>query len=160
MKKNNKKGFIFAETIIISVVVLGALIFIYTQFMNVNKSYQASFRYNTVDKLYATKNLVEYIKTDGFDNIKATLTSEYLDITNCSTNYFVETLYCQALVKNVNAKTIIFTKEDVTNLKKQSDLPFSEEMKAYIKTIQSKKEDRYRLIVEFEDNTFATLKFD
>lgn len=160
MKKNNKKGFIFAETIIISVVVLGALIFIYTQFMNVNKSYQTSFRYNNVDKLYATKNLIEYVKTDGFDTLQPSLTGEYIDITNCSNNYFIETLYCQALVKNLSAKTILFTKEDVTELKKQTNLPFSEEMKAYIKTIQSKKENKYRLIVEFEDNTFATLKFD
>lgn len=160
MKKNNKKGFIFAETIIISVVVLGALIFIYTQFMSINKSYQNSFRYNTVDKLYATKNIVEYVKTDGLDTLTSSLTGEYIDITSCSSDYFLENKYCEDLYHNLGIKTVLFAKEDVTELKKQQNLPFTEEMKSYLKTIPSKKENRYRIIAEFKDNTFATLKFD
>jgi len=160
MKKNNKKGFIFAETIVISVVVVGALIFIYTQFMTVNKSYQNSFRYNTVDKLYATKNIIEYIKTDGLENLSSSLKGEYIDITSCSVDYFMEVNYCEDLFKNLGIKTVLFVKEDVSGLKQQKNLPFTEEMKAYIKTIQVKKENRYRIIAEFEDNTFASLKFD
>lgn len=159
MKKNNKKGFMLAETIVISVVVLGALIFIYTQFMTVNKSYQNSFHYNTVDKLYATKNIVEYIKTDGLYLLMSSLTDEYIDITDCSSAYFVEGNYCENLLHNLHAKTVLFTKEDITDLKKVSNLPFSEGLKRYIKTMSFDKEDRYRIIVEFEDNTYASLKF-
>lgn len=160
MKKNNKKGFIFTETIIISVVVLGALIFIYTQFMNINKSYQKSFRYNNVDKLYAVKNIIDYINTDGLDNLISSFTGEYIDITTCPSQYFIETTYCQDLYKNLGIKTVLFVKEDITTLKNQNNLPFTEEMKSYLKTISVKKENRYRIIAEFEDNTFATLKFD
>lgn len=51
---NNKKGFILAETIAVSTVVLAALIIIYSQFVSINNSYYRSFIYNTVDNLYPT----------------------------------------------------------------------------------------------------------
>ena len=46
MKKNNKKGFILAETIAVSTVVVTSLVIIYTQFISVSDSYNRSFRYN------------------------------------------------------------------------------------------------------------------
>lgn len=159
MKKNNNKGFIFAEAIIISTVVLGALILIYTQFMSINKSYQNSFKYNNVDKLYATKNIVDYLKTDGFTELTKNLV-DYIDISACSNTYFVEKKYCQSLLDNLNVKTVIFTREDITSLKQRSDLPFEEEMKAFIKYIKPDQQERYRIIVQFKDNTFASLKID
>lgn len=157
MKKINKKGFMMAETIVISVVVLGALILIYTQFMSINKSYQNAFMYNNVDKLYATKNVVDYLRTDGFTALTKNLKGKYLDISDCSTTYFEEPQYCKALFDNLNIKTVIFTHEDISILKNQANLPFTEEMKAFIKSIPLKNEKRFRLLVEFNDHTFATL---
>ena len=50
MKKVNKRGFLLAETIGISVVVITALVIIYTQFINVNNSYYRTYNYNNVNK--------------------------------------------------------------------------------------------------------------
>jgi len=69
MKKNNIKGFVLAEVIIVSVVVITALTVMYMQFISVNNSYYRSFKYNTVDDLYATNNIRSFIEDDNLDNL-------------------------------------------------------------------------------------------
>ena len=50
--KKNEKGFVLLETLIVTTFVVSTLIFLYTQFSNIKTSYDASFRYNTVEGLY------------------------------------------------------------------------------------------------------------
>lgn len=161
MKKSNKKGFILAEVIVISIVVISALIVIYTQFINVNNGYYRSFRYNTVDDLYAVNNIRSFIENDNYEGIIDILYGKnYLDLSDCSYNYFTEYNYCKKLLDTLNVKTLIFTYEDVSNLKNElkQENTLSEGMRAFIKTISSTKNNKYRIIVEFEDDRYATLK--
>ena len=165
MKKNNKKGFILAETIAVSTIVLAALVIIYTQFISINNSYYRSFKYNTVDDLYAVNNLKNYVEADGVENLIQYIDNSeytYADITACSTDYFVEYMYCETLLKSLNIKTAIFTKEDVQPLQNylKGNNIFSENMYSFIKSIHSDNSNSYRLIVEFKDDTFATLKIE
>lgn len=159
MKKNNTKGFVLAEVIIISVVVISALTAIYMQFISVNNSYYRSFRYNTVDDLYALNNIRDFIENDNFDNIIYSLKgNNYIDLTNCS-EIFIEYNYCKVLLNTLNVKKIIFTYESVSNLKNDlNNTDFSEGLKSFIKTINANKNDKYRLIAEFENDRYATLK--
>jgi len=157
----NGKGFILAETITVSAVVLGVLIIIYTQFVNVSKNYGSSFTYNNVDKLYSVDNIKQYITSDGIENLKTALqTSNYVDITNCSSDYFIELSYCDMLFNNLNVKTVLFTKENTTALKSDNLSKLSPKLVSFINYIVSDNEERYRLIVEFNDGNFATLKVD
>lgn len=160
MKKNNIKGFILAEVIVISVVVITALTIIYMQFISVNNSYYRSFRYNTVDDLYAVNNIRSFIEKDNLDNIINLLEGKnYVDLSSCSYEYFLEYNYCKNLLKTLNVKTLLFTYEDVTDLKSElNNISISEGMKSFIKTISSSKNNKYRIIVEFEDDRYATLK--
>lgn len=165
MKKSDNKGFILAETIAVSTIVLGALVIIYTQFISINNSYYRSFKYNTVDDLYAVNNLKTYIEADGIENLIQYITNSeytYADITSCSTDYFIEYMYCETLLETLNIKTAIFTKENVQWLQdylKNNNI-FSENMYSFIKSIHSDQSNSYRLIVEFKDDTFGTLKID
>ena len=162
MKKNNKKGFVLAETIAVSTVVLTSLVIIYTQFISISNSYSRSFRYNNVNNLYLVNNVKAYIATDGLEKLINSLNENnysYIDITSCDSQYFTEYIYCESLLKQSNIKTILFTKEDITDLKNNiTTTNFSEKMKEFIKYINNSKESNYRLIVEFNDDTYATLK--
>lgn len=158
--KKNKKGFMLAETIAVSVTVLGALILIYTQFMNIARSYNTAFSYNTVDKLYAVKNIVDYLEKDGYSALSTNLTDNYIDITTCPATYFTEKVYCQSLFRELGVKTVIFTYEDTEKLRNElnNNNPFSEKFHSFITKFVPDNDNRYRIMVEFNDDTFATLK--
>ena len=161
MKKSNKKGFVLAETIAVSTVVLASLVIIYTQFVSVNNSYNQSFHYNNVNNLYLIDNIRNFIAQDNSLNklVNALDNNTYLDLTNCSNEYFLEYIYCETLFNYANVKTVLFTKEDMTDLKAEiSDTSYSETLKQFIKRTNNSLEDNYRLIVEFNDDTYATIK--
>ena len=158
--KKKQAGFILAETLIISGLVLGTLIFFYVQFTNINKKYDESFRYNTVSGLYGANNMKNYLLSSGYNNLVQNLTDDYIDITSCPFNYLTENEQCNNLINALNIKQIIFTKEDITNLKKNlKSLTFDEEMKKFINVLKIDYLDNaYRIIIEYQDNTFANLK--
>ncbi len=158
MEKSNNKGFILAETIAVSVVIMTSLVIVYTQFMTISKSYSRTFTYNSVNNLYLINNIKEFIKYDNLDTLIETLNgNNYVDITSCSTDYFDEYLYCRNLIENSNIKQIIFTKENLEELENNLDSSLSEKMKQFIKSINYSETNSYRLIVEFNDETYATL---
>lgn len=164
MKKNNKKGFILAETIAISVIVLGALIYIYTQFISINNSYYTSFKYNTVDNLYKVENMTNFIEIEGSTSLVEELqnsSDSYVDITDAS-SYFVEFEFWTTLLQVSHVKQVIFTYEDTSSLNNSlQNIPtFSEKMKTFIQRTSSKENTKYRILVEFENDEFATLKVD
>jgi len=156
MKKMNNKGFMLAETLVVATFLVTTLLFIYVQFNNVTNSYDTSFRYNTVNGLYATKNIVDFVKSDGLDNLKTSINANgyYIDITNCSTAYFEEADYCQILFDTLKVKTVLFTKENLTELKNNT-LGLTQTMIDFINYIDYDTVNDYRIIVEFEDNTLS-----
>lgn len=162
MKKKYNKGFIFAETIVVSSVVIAALIIIYVQFISIINNYNLSFKYNSVNDMYLVDNINNYILTDGYPELKTSLESDnYVNITDCSYDYFTEYLYCKGLMQNIGVKTAIFTREDTTNLVNTLDGSYSTGLKKFISKLNTDNEaNRYRVIVEFENGTFASVKID
>lgn len=160
MKKMNNKGFMLIETLIVSTFLVTTLLFIYVQFNNITRTYDTSFKYNTVNGLYNTKNIIHYIKNDGFENLKSAITSEgvyYINIRDCSNTYFNETEYCSVLMNASNIKTILFTEENLSNLKNNTT-NLEQTMIDFINFINYEETTGYRIIIEFNDNTFASLK--
>lgn len=163
MKKNNR-GFVLAETLVVATFVLTTLMVIYVQFINISGSYQNTFQYNTVNGLYATNNIRDYIRANEQATLKSAFTDStvsYLDLTDCSTTYLTENSYCQALFQVVNVKQVIFARSDLASLKEKltEDTHFSEKMKQFIKATPSSKVSEYLILVEFTDSTFATLEY-
>ena len=60
----NKKGFMLLETLIVSTILVGVLIFLYIQLINMKGSYEVSFKENTISGLYIAKEIAEYIYTN------------------------------------------------------------------------------------------------
>lgn len=162
MTKNNK-GFAITEVLIISTVLIGVLIFMYAQFKNINRNYQYSFKYDTVQGMFLANNIVNYINEEDYDNLQQQLNESglsYIDITDCNVNYFTSPTLCKVLFEKSNVKQIIFTKEDLKELKRSMfDLP--EDTKQYINNITPiNSSNDHRIIVKYKDETYATMRFN
>ena len=160
MKKMNNRGFMLSETLIVATFLVTTLLFLYIQFNKVTKTHDTSFKYNTVNGLYSTNNIIDYIKTDGLENLKIELLKEgieFVDITSCHTDYFKEKDYCSVLIESLNIKTVIFTNENLTTLK-SINTGLKQTIIDFIDYIKFEETDGYRVIVEFNDDTFASLK--
>lgn len=162
MIKNNK-GFALTEILILSAVVIGALTFMYIQFKNINRSYQYSFKYDTVEGMFLANNIVNYINNDNYDILVEKLNTNqegYLDITSCDLELFQTPLFCEQLIQKSEIKQIIFTNENTSKLKanmQKLDNDFQEYIKK-IKTINT--ENDYRIIIKYNDGTFTTMRFN
>ncbi len=163
MKKIDKKGFMLTELLVTSTLVCTVLIFLYTQFFSVKKSYENSFKYNTVNGLYALSNIRSFLVDSDIYILKQNLNlNSYVDLMDLENNKVVlkDDVYFQTLITKLNVKNLIFTKENLTDLINDlNNIPDRlENMKKFIRYIDyDKKGNLYRIIVEYNNNTFATL---
>lgn len=170
MKKRNK-GFMLIETLVVSTFIITVLIYLYIQFVNLKKSYDISFRYDTIPGLYSAKEIDKFINNnygyaDFLDEIDSN-DNKYIKLINknkCDFLYFFGNInYCEKLVSNLNIKTVLLASTDISKLKEKlkTDNPYSNELYLYVKNMNlSNVENSYILIVEYNDNTFAYVKID
>ena len=157
MKKINNSGFMLAETLIVTVFVSGILIYLYIQFSNLNKSYEDSYIYNTVETLYALDDIKIYIEREDqiLEYINTNIEDlKYIDITDCS--LFTEVDYCKKLFEVENIKSIFITTNQVPD---ESIIQYNEEFTTFIKKINKEGNQSYRIVAEFNNYTYATLRF-
>lgn len=157
MKKNNQ-GFMLIEALIMSVVIIGVLIFMYVQFQNISRSYDKSFHYNTVSGLYIANEVKEYLRINGkLDSLKESVDSapetKYIVVNYEKTGSF------GSLLTQGNIKTIVVADEGLTKVKGKRIAAFSEKFNDFINYVKvDKVDDEYRILIEFNDDTYASLK--
>ncbi len=145
-----------AETIVVTSFVVGVLIFLFIQFTNLTKNYNNHYEYNTVEGLYALKNIRNYIKSDdvAFNKIKdRVIEYGFFDIKSC--DIFSEKEYCLKLFELNEIDNIYVTNN---NFKREIFDEFHDSFKMFIKKIDAEDDETYRLLVEFDDKTFATIR--
>ena len=59
----NNKGFLLAESLIVSTFVLTVLIFLFVQFRNIMNTNKRSYIYNSVEDIYSLGSIGDYFKT-------------------------------------------------------------------------------------------------
>ena len=170
MKKRNK-GFILIETLVVSTFIISTLVYLYIQFVNLKKSYDTSFRYDTISGLYSAKEIDQFINenygySDFIDNDDF-IENKYIELINknkCDYLYFSDNInYCEQLVNKLNIKTVLLSSTDLTKLKEKlkNNNPYSNEFYHYIKKMNLKDiKNSYILIIEYNDNTFSYLKIE
>ena len=164
MKKGNNLGFMLTETLIVSTFITVTLLYMFVQFQQINRNYNRTFTYNTVNSLYSAEQIRTYILDFDFDNIKSVLNNEnqkYLSLTECPDDLFAEINYCEELFTALNVKNVYFTHDDIGGLKEElrSDLYVDEQTITFLDYIDyTQGSAAYRLIVHFDDDTHATLK--
>lgn len=157
MKKMNSKGFMLTETLIVATLLVTVLLVVYVQFKSINRKISRSFEYNTVASLYNLYNVKLYIEQEKFTAMVSRLyLDDYIDITPCSSIYFNNPEYCDSVIRNAGIKKLIITKENLYSLIDKK--PFYEELNNFIETIDYSKSDGYRLIAQFNNNTFASIR--
>ncbi len=157
MLKYNNKGFVLAETLIVTVFVAGVLIYLFIQFSNLSSLYNESYSYNTVESLYALEDVVDFIKSDALalSSIKENVKDEqYIDISNC--NIFISQEYCEKLFELENIDTILVTMDNIPN---GAITSYDSGFLDFISSISRTDNNQYRLIASFNNSTYATLRF-
>ncbi|MFA5602503.1 MAG: LamG domain-containing protein, partial [Bacilli bacterium] len=166
MTKLGKKGFMLAETLVVSSVLLITFTFLYVQFFDVLNKYTIYSDYDNIDKLYNVYNLKEFVKEDNLDSIINQLQNNignntpYVDLTNCSK--FSETEYCSTLFNQLNVKRLIFTNYNLNLFSNWNGIThnFNKKLQTYINTLQANYGELYnkfyRIIVEYKDSSFST----
>lgn len=172
MKKNNN-GFTLLETLIVSAFVAGTLTYLFIQINNAKTNYDITFRYDSINALYNTRNVAYYLREIGYNNLISRLTNEengYVvvynnDINSCQ--FISDITYCNNLMEQLEIKTVLFTSENLNKLntviKENKDIFFKDkkELTRYIKQLDydiDNSSDLYRIIIEYEDNTFSSLE--
>lgn len=157
MKKNS--GFVLFETLVTSTLVLGTLIFLYIQITSLKNSYKESFTYNTIPGIYNANVLANYLEKTGYSDIVEQLgDNHYIDITNC----VLASPLCTEIVNKINAKTVLFTRSNITLLKEElQQTNLSKKFINYIKKLPDVKENaNYRLLIEYNNKTYGSVVVD
>lgn len=160
MKKNNNKGFMLTEILVTSTLVCTVLIFLYSQFYSIKRGYDISFKYNTVNSLYASSNIKDYLIDNGIDTLK-----QGLEINPCidlkeDISGIKAPAYWNLLISYLNIKSILFSKADLTELiSNLNDLDnVDEDFKRFVRHIDfDENSNDYRLIIQYNDDTFASI---
>lgn len=144
-----KKGFTLLETIIVTTFVSVSLILLYNSFINMVIKSKKNILYDDVANIYKTHYVLEYLKLNNL--------SEHLNnhlLLDCQNLSFSS---CNSLFNELNIKQIYIT--DFI-LKDYDTSKYSAEFNEYIKSASKKGDFKYRLIIEFEDKSFASLGFN
>lgn len=161
--KKNKYGFTLIETLIVSTVVAGSLIYLFLQISKINSNYDNLFKYDSVESIYHTSEVASYLNSIGYEELIDTLHSSELGYVNITTDTGTTTgsnKYYKDLLSKIGAKQAIFTYENYDVLKNSlATIPIDEEIKRYINSMESENQiDTYRIVIEFKDNKVASVK--
>ena len=156
MKKNNL-GFMLAETLLVTIFVAGVLIYLYLQFSNLIKNYNDSYKYNSVEELYALEDVVEFIQNDEFAMryiYNNTSNLHYIDISNCS--LFSDPVTCKRLLNYTNVNEIFVT---TNTIPKRYVNDYSVGLSRFINKIIPGELEPYRVVASFKNGNYATVRF-
>lgn len=160
MKKMNNKGFLLAESLVVSTFVLTVLILLFVQFKTLFSSYEDSYDYNTVEGIYNLNTMKKYINSNEQTPLKDQMTNNYVVIVqggNCVNNTLTDSKYCKELVNLMGLTTLIYTKSDIV-LDSDNDIFAQQTFKNFIDRIKTET-NKKRLIGQFKDGTYATIVY-
>lgn len=150
MKKLNNKGFMMAEVLAVSVVVLVLFGFIYANFMPTKGEYEKRINYNDVNSQYA----IFYMRKHYIDEGIIVNDDEYIilyDGEECNNiSSTTETLECTKLAKSLGIEELIVTKYRLTKNFKDN---YTGKLENYIGYLPEYKDynlsdEAYRLIIK------------
>ena len=166
MKKDNR-GFLLAESLVVSTFVLTVLILLYIQFSNLITNYKNSYNYNNVESIYDLASVADYLQVNNY-NLSNSLTSDkpyivlYEDGSCTST---ISDIFCADLISNMKAKKIIYTYSDISIIKdyvdNNNDGKINQSLREFITRVETNTVlNKGRLFAEFENGTYATIAMD
>lgn len=168
MKKDNR-GFLLAESLVVSTFVLTVLILLYIQFSNLITNYKNSYNYNNVESIYDLASVANYLQINNY-NLSNQLTDSkpYVVVYEegtCNTNLGLSDAFCTELINKMDAKKIIYSYSDISVIKdyvsNHNDSEINQNMREFITRVETNTVlNKGRLFAEFENGTYATIAMD
>ena len=168
MKKNNR-GFLLAESLIVSTFVLTILILLYVQFSNLTTNYKNSYNYNNVESIYDLSSIANYLKTNNYDlSSKLTKSKPYVIVfedDSCNMDAGIIDTFCDNLANKMDAKKIIYISSDISVIQKyvseNEDTNINQSLRDFITKVETTPvQNKGRLFAEFNNGTYATIVMD
>ncbi|MBQ6495451.1 MAG: hypothetical protein IJI49_05565 [Bacilli bacterium] len=122
MKKNNK-GFMLAEVVVTSTILLVIMVSLFFTFNKIYSRYNAVTAYKNIDGMYALDNFMEYIfnerEDDNINNIISKVTEDYLFIIeNSECNNIINNDYCTSIKEGYNIVNLIIVRQREESVEK------------------------------------------
>lgn len=167
--KNNNRGFLLAESLVVSTFVLTVLILLYIQFSNLTTNYKNSYNYNNVESIYDLSSVSSYLLDNNY-NLSEQLTESkpyvivYKD-GSCNSEAGIVDSFCDSLIRKMDAKTIIYTSSDISIIKNyissHDDSNINQKLRDFISRVETNTVlNKGRLFAEFNNDTYATIAMD
>lgn len=85
--KLNRKGFMMAEVVVVSVIICAVLVTLYTSLVRINNAYDTRNRYYDINTLYFTEEVNDILIYNGYINeYISTNNSKEIDLSNVFSN--------------------------------------------------------------------------
>ncbi len=142
MKLNNK-GFMMAEVIIVSAIIITTMVSLYAGFNRVYSTYNERNTFFSSDGIYALKTFEDFYINEQIMNkiANSLITNDYIDLTNCDNTTYYQTAYQKTLcnqIKNqykinkIIATTYDLSKIDATINNIDTNEEYNETLKDYL----------------------------
>ena len=179
MKKNNKKGFVLAETIVVGVFLMGLLSILILNVLPLIGEYERISKYDNLDRKYDVNLIRKMILMDSnkdqvFANDHMYKGYHMYNVTSFCNMLVENKNYCNNLLSStyLNVNTLIISKYSISKLKNfvnDQSYDQSRGLREYINylpenfindsvTTYAKFENYRKIIVEFNDNTYASIE--
>lgn len=167
--KINNRGFLLAESLIVSTFVLTVLMLLYIQFDNLTTNYKNSYNYNNVESIYDLSSVSNYLLANNYNlSDKLTETTPYVIIykdESCNIDAGIIDPFCDNLINKMDAKTIIYTSSDISIIQNyissHDDTNINQSFREFISRVETNTiQNKGRLFAEFNNGTYATIALD
>jgi len=156
-----KKGFMLAEVLIVSTLLIGVMSFMYVQTNSINKAYSREFKYNTVDGLYGARIIKEFLSIKyNLNNLNAT---SFVNKNSLNSNYFNKLMekfdILKIIITNNNENVYNFL---VNNYSQNTpyigtDSTYYEKLVEFSSKLEN--DGKKHIIVAYKDGTICDYKF-
>lgn len=170
MKKINNKGFMLAEVVIVSAVMVTTLVGLYTGFSNTYKAYEVKSSYYDANTMYALKTLESFLIDELVFNKLVSITNfSNIEISNTNLDEEYHKIFLNNFKNTYNVANVYLLKYDKTiinNFANLKDDEFQKYLEFYIESVEendeytftSNKVYNYVLIAVTNDNTYTALR--
>ena len=158
MKKN---GFMLAEVLIVSTLLIGVMVFMYTQIRTLTLNYTKSFNYNTVDGLYGARIIKDFLMNEN--TYKDFDSTTFVEIDSINRKDLFNALVTELginkiIITNNNIQVYDYLTNNYNNANSYTgDTSYYEAFITF--TVTLREDNNKHIIVAYNDDTYADYKF-
>ena len=129
----NKKGFVLLETSVVLIIVVIAMLGLYSTYAFVFKNLKQSEKYDNINDLYKLNIFYNLMSDKGFPELSSS-NFEKIVSTDCG-DYFGSTSYCSNVMSDLGFSYFIYTDKDIDTVLQDAS-SFSNTDINYLKTLE------------------------